>query len=572
MALPLRIATANQVVILGPFLNSTDGVTAVTAALNNNDIKVYKHNSNTGANKNSGGATHIAGGFFYSTLDATDTDTVGRMVVSSSMAGTLPVWHEFHVHNSVWFDSAYGIDYLQTDMIQISSANVSNTAAQLGVNVIQIANNAPASALIGNVTSVNSLNGFASNAITATAFNQAAADKVWATTVREVSSANNIFTANAITAASFNQGAADKVWSTAARTLTASTNIFSANAIDAASFNQGAADKVWASAARTVTSAANITSNNNKLILHTDDKVLLGGTTHTGAIIPVVTSTNNVTGTVASVTAFADNSVTAAAFNQAAADKVWSTAARTVTASTNIFSANAIDAASFNQGAADKVWASAARTVTSAANITSNNNKLILHTDDKVLLAGTTHTSAVIPTVTNTGNVTVGVASVTLLAANAIVASSFNQAAADKVWSTTARTLTGAANITGSGNALVLHTDNKVLLAETTHANAIVPVVTTVNGFGANAITAASMNDDAGAEVATAVWAKTDAALSQTYAVLMERMYRFFMNKMNITDATGVVSLKDDAGSGQIATQTITDDDTDTLRTAMTWS
>ena len=571
MALPLRIATANQVVILGPFLNSTDGVTAVTAALNNNDIKVYKHNSNTGANKNSGGATHIASGFFYSTLDATDTDTAGRMVVSSSMAGTLPVWHEFHVHNNVWFDSAYGTDYLQVDTIQFNSANVSNTAAQIGVNVIQIANNAPASALIGNVTSVNSLNGFAANAITAAAFNQGAADKVWATAARTVTASTNIFETNAITAASFNQAAADKIWATAARTLTAGTNIFSSNIIDAASFNQGAADKIWASAARTVTSAANITTNNNKITLHTDDKVLLGGTTHTGAIIPVVSAVNNLTGNVANVVAFADNSITAAAFNQGAADKVWATSARTVTAATNIFTANAITAASFNQAAADKVWATSARTVTSADNITSNNNKLVLHTDDKVLLAGTTHTSAVIPTVTSVGTAN----TVTALAANSVDATSFAQNGADKVWATTARTVTSANNITSNNNKLVLHTDNKVLLAETTHANAVIPTVTTTGNvtlLAANSLTASSFNTDAAPAVATAVWGKTDASLSQTYAVLTERIYRFLMNKMNITDATGVVSLKDDAGSGQIATQTITDDDTDTLRTAMTWS
>jgi hypothetical protein len=168
-----------------------------------------------------------------------------------------------------------------------------------------------------------------------------------------------------------------------------------------------------------------------------------------------------------------------------------------LTASTNIFTANAITAASFNQAAADKVWLTAARTVTGADNITSNNNKLILHTDDKVLLAGTTHTSAVVPTVTTTGNVTT-------LSANAIAASSFNT--------------------------------------------------------------------DAAPAVATAVWAKTDAVLSQTYAVLVERLYRFFMNKMIITDASGAVALKDEAETGTLASQTITDDDTSTTRTALTWS
>lgn len=535
MALPLKVSTANQVVIIGPFLNSTDGVTAVNTTITNNDIKIYKHNATTAANKNAAGATHIAGGFYHATLDDTDTNAYGRMVLSCTMNGALPVWHEFHVHNAVWFDSLYGTDYAHVDMIQIGGSNVSNTAAQLGVNVIQIANNAPGSATIGTVTTTGNVSAIA---------------------------------ANAVTAAAFNQGAADKVWATAARTLTAGANIFSANIIDAASFNQGAADKVWASASRTVTAATNITTNNNKITLHTDDKVLLAGTTHTSAVIPVVSAVNNVTGSVASVTALAANSVDATSFAQAAADKVWSTAARTLTASTNIFSANAITAASFNQGAADKVWATTARTITAATNITSNGNAVTLHTDDKVLLAGTTHTSAVVPVVTSVGTANL----VSALAANSVDATSFAQNGADKVWATAARTVTTAANITGSGNALVLHTDDKVLLAETTHANAVVPVVTTVNGFGANAITAASMNDDAGAEIATAVWAKTDSVLSQTYAVLMERVYRFLMNKMLITDASGEVALRNEADDGTIATQTITDDDTTTTRTALGWA
>jgi hypothetical protein len=44
------------------------------------------------------------------------------------------------------------------------------------------------------------------------------------------------------------------------------------------------------------------------------------------------------------------------------------------------------------------------------------------------------------------------------------------------------------------------------------------------------------------------------------------------MNKMNITDATGSVALRNTADNADIATQTVTDDDTTTTRTALSWS
>lgn len=68
------------------------------------------------------------------------------------------------------------------------------------------------------------------------------------------------------------------------------------------------------------------------------------------------------------------------------------------------------------------------------------------------------------------------------------------------------------------------------------------------------------------------VWGATNATLSLTYAVITSRLYRFLVNKMNITDATGAVALRNEADDGNIATQTISDDDTTTVRTALSWA
>lgn len=94
----LKESTASQEVLLGPFVDSTDGVTAETAlTIANTDIKIWKAGATTLANKNSGGATHISAGNYYAVLDATDTNTVGSGAIVIQMSGALAVRHDFTV-------------------------------------------------------------------------------------------------------------------------------------------------------------------------------------------------------------------------------------------------------------------------------------------------------------------------------------------------------------------------------------------------------------------------------------------------------------------------------------------
>lgn len=102
----LKQSTASQEVLLGPFVDSTDGVTAETAlTIANTDIKVWKAGATTLANKNSGGATHISAGLYYAVLDATDTDTVGSGALVVQMSGALAVRVPFTVLPSATFDA-----------------------------------------------------------------------------------------------------------------------------------------------------------------------------------------------------------------------------------------------------------------------------------------------------------------------------------------------------------------------------------------------------------------------------------------------------------------------------------
>lgn len=133
----LKQSTASQNVLLGPFVDDSDGVTAETAlSIANTDIKIWKGGT-TLVGKNSGGATHISVGNYYATLDATDTNTLGRMEIIVQVTGALPVRREFMVLPANIYDSMVsGTDLFDVSVTQISGSSVSTSSAQLGVNVV----------------------------------------------------------------------------------------------------------------------------------------------------------------------------------------------------------------------------------------------------------------------------------------------------------------------------------------------------------------------------------------------------------------------------------------------------
>lgn len=111
----LRRATASQEFPLGVFVDSTDGNTAETGlTIANTDIKIWKAGATVLANKNSGGATHIANGIYYAVFDATDTDTIGAGAVFVHVTGALPVIAEFNVLHESVYDAKYGTSAIST--------------------------------------------------------------------------------------------------------------------------------------------------------------------------------------------------------------------------------------------------------------------------------------------------------------------------------------------------------------------------------------------------------------------------------------------------------------------------
>lgn len=128
----LRQSTAGQEVPLGYFLDSGDGDTAETGlSIANTDIKLWKWGATGLTNKNSGGATHISGGIYYCVLNATDTNTLGPMVIFVHVAGALTVRLECAVLTANVWNSKYSTDKLEVDLTHIHDTALTETSGQL---------------------------------------------------------------------------------------------------------------------------------------------------------------------------------------------------------------------------------------------------------------------------------------------------------------------------------------------------------------------------------------------------------------------------------------------------------
>ncbi len=103
----LRQSTS-QVFRIGPFVDSTDGVTPETGlTIANTDCDLSKDGAAFGS-KNSGGLTADGSNGWYSgTLDTTDTNTVGELIIEVTVSGALPVWTRYYVVEEAIYDKLF---------------------------------------------------------------------------------------------------------------------------------------------------------------------------------------------------------------------------------------------------------------------------------------------------------------------------------------------------------------------------------------------------------------------------------------------------------------------------------
>ena len=259
------------------------------------------------------------------TLGTYAAPTSGKIRFKELDAANLPGWYEVHAADAL-FDTTGTRRSLALSLSGATGMRQAGARVQLlGVS------------LQGTGVPVSDKTGFflANSSIAAATFQAGAID---AAAIADGAIDAGAIAANAITDAKIASGAITSA-KLAAGAIT--SGAFASGAIDAAAFAQGAADKVWGSATRQLTGTQNFN--------------LTGSITGnlSGSVGSVTGNVGgNVAGSVGSIAtggivagSFAAGAVSASAFAQAAADKVWASASRTLTAGVTLSS-----------GALDAVW------------------------------------------------------------------------------------------------------------------------------------------------------------------------------------------------------------------------
>ena len=104
----LKQSTAVDVLI-GPFVDSTDGNTAETGLTL--DVELSKNGQGLANKSDATAPTDDTGGnvdgYYNCELDATDTNTVGTLRLCVHHANALPVWHDFQVVEEAIYDALF---------------------------------------------------------------------------------------------------------------------------------------------------------------------------------------------------------------------------------------------------------------------------------------------------------------------------------------------------------------------------------------------------------------------------------------------------------------------------------
>lgn len=99
----LRQSTS-ATVMLGPFVDPTDAVTAKTAL--SPSVRLSKNGGAFAARNSASAIAHGENGYYTVPLDATDTGTVGRLLIAvTSAADHLPVWERAEVLPAATYDA-----------------------------------------------------------------------------------------------------------------------------------------------------------------------------------------------------------------------------------------------------------------------------------------------------------------------------------------------------------------------------------------------------------------------------------------------------------------------------------
>ncbi len=143
MTIFLKQSTAVDVVI-GPFVDDTDGKTAETAlTISQADCQLTKNAGAMAQKNNATAASHLGGGHYKVPFSTTDTNTLGLLRLYVNESGALPVWLDMMVMPANVWDSLFGADRLQVHAAEISNDLITAAAIATGaIDADAIADNA----------------------------------------------------------------------------------------------------------------------------------------------------------------------------------------------------------------------------------------------------------------------------------------------------------------------------------------------------------------------------------------------------------------------------------------------
>lgn len=165
------IQSTIQTVLLGPFVDDTDGKTAETGLAGSMTVRLSKNGAASAARDSSTAISHDNSGYYRVELNSTDLNTQGNLTVFASPSGALPVKREFLVVPQLTWDFLFlgGLVYADVLYWNGDDAPVTGAAAFLAaaatlgniLNFFSATGYSAANSTVGTVT--NLTNGGAAN-------------------------------------------------------------------------------------------------------------------------------------------------------------------------------------------------------------------------------------------------------------------------------------------------------------------------------------------------------------------------------------------------------------------------
>lgn len=122
-------------VVLGPFLDDTDGKTAETAlTIAQADVRLSKNAGTFAQKSDTGSASHMEAGYYSCGFNTTDTNTLGHLRVAVAKSGALPVWRDYLILPANVYDSLLSTDKLQVHAVEIADDLI--TAAAIATDAL----------------------------------------------------------------------------------------------------------------------------------------------------------------------------------------------------------------------------------------------------------------------------------------------------------------------------------------------------------------------------------------------------------------------------------------------------